>query len=626
MTASSNLNRVRTFSDTVGNGSPVHFTTAVSILYVTEAEAGAVDGKTYTYLIEEGNDWEIQSGVYTASTRMVTRQATARLSKIAGSVGTAKMSLGGNQTIRILHSAEDTTLYDAALSLSATQKAQVQANIAQATLSKSADYTAVAIDRGALFLLSGSHTLAFTAVATLGDGWWCVVKNTSTGTWVLDPNSSETIDDSTTISLLPGEGGIVWCDGSALHVVKPYGLVPFSRAAVLSDVQANQARANTIAASVDAGQDLGLCVNPFREISQENGTTLMSAIGANRIYAADGAFAIEGSAGALVLSAQQILTPFSGTADLKRLRASTKVIATTLQSSYSAGDIASPHSAKLEGCDTGPLGWGTGDARSIVIIGIVQVSVTGDYPLSVVNGASNRSYVRKVSLVANTPTVIFEVIPGDTSGTWASDNTVGMVVALGVIAGSTYQVTSLNTWSAGEFYTHSSMTNWGGTTNAFVQVAYFNVFPVGVLPWTASSQITGEALHRLLGTRRPYPQEFMLCQRYFQKSYEYADAPGTNYGTSDTAKLVNQMWGGSNSGGVAGIVHRLMPRMRVAPTLTYYDVAGTSNKVSTMNFGAGLTNNVTPNGVFVAEDKILIRMYQEGIYGVSYGYKADARP
>ena len=92
--------------------------------------------------------------------------------------------------------------------------------------------------------------------------------------------------------------------------------------------------------------------------------------------------------------------------------------------------------------------------------------------------------------------------------------------------------------------------------------------------------------------RRPYGTELALCQRYYQKSYDIGTAPATatsiglyNFGTAIS---------GSSSGG--GGIRFVLP-MRSSPTVTIYDGAGTSGKMSTMaNNGTTFTNNRSPMG------------------------------
>lgn len=66
---------------------------------------------------------------------------------------------------------------------------------------------------------SGTFTLGFSGVATLGSGWFCYVKNSGTGTVTLDPNASETIDGLTSFVMYPDEVRLVQCDGTALRSI-----------------------------------------------------------------------------------------------------------------------------------------------------------------------------------------------------------------------------------------------------------------------------------------------------------------------------------------------------------------------------------------------------------------------
>lgn len=79
-------------------------------------------------------------------------------------------------------------------------------------------------DKGGVLYCSTTATLAFTAVATLGEGFWCVVVNDS-GIRTLDPNGSEQIDGRSRIKLAPGDAVMVAVVDGALKVVasKGYG-------------------------------------------------------------------------------------------------------------------------------------------------------------------------------------------------------------------------------------------------------------------------------------------------------------------------------------------------------------------------------------------------------------------
>ncbi len=102
-------------------------------------------------------------------------------------------------------------------------------------LSKSSAYTAVATDKGALFLCTSTFTLSLTTAATLGSGWFCEVRNDGSGIITIDPNSTETIDGALTITVYPGEAFKVVCDGSNFKTVgRPKGWIPLASATASS--------------------------------------------------------------------------------------------------------------------------------------------------------------------------------------------------------------------------------------------------------------------------------------------------------------------------------------------------------------------------------------------------------
>lgn len=62
--------------------------------FLTFGEAGLANGDTCTYLIREGNDFEMGVGTYTASGTVLSRDTVVK-SKISGVLGTSKMVLAG---------------------------------------------------------------------------------------------------------------------------------------------------------------------------------------------------------------------------------------------------------------------------------------------------------------------------------------------------------------------------------------------------------------------------------------------------------------------------------------------------------------------------------------------------
>ncbi|MDB5534328.1 MAG: tail collar protein [Hyphomicrobiales bacterium] len=152
---------------------------------------------------------------------VLTYSATNQVTVSAAFDSKGTFSSGGTKEVFMGLPAHSALTVDGPQSLSSTQQGQVRASIGvdKPTLPKSANYTAVLADYGALINLSGSATLALTAAATLGDGWKCDIRNTSTGMWVIDPNGSETINGQATFNVYPGENLRMVCDGAGFHTV-----------------------------------------------------------------------------------------------------------------------------------------------------------------------------------------------------------------------------------------------------------------------------------------------------------------------------------------------------------------------------------------------------------------------
>ena len=97
---------------------------------------------------------------------------------------------------------------------------------------------------------------------------------------------------------------------------------------------------------------------------------------------------------------------------------------------------------KIEGTNISDLGWGAVGAKPLVLSFQVYASVAGIYSGAVFNSGSpsytSFGFTFNVP-VANAWTQISNiVIPGPTSGTWNSDNTVGLCVSFDCGSGSTY--------------------------------------------------------------------------------------------------------------------------------------------------------------------------------------------
>lgn len=76
-----------------------------------------------------------------------------------------------------------------------------------------------AADNGKMFVATSTFTQTVDAAATLTAGWYVYYRNDGTGIITFDFNGSETGDGGTTITLMPGEGFTLVCDGTNFKTV-----------------------------------------------------------------------------------------------------------------------------------------------------------------------------------------------------------------------------------------------------------------------------------------------------------------------------------------------------------------------------------------------------------------------
>jgi len=156
----------------------------------------------------------------------------------------------------------------------------------------------------------------------------------------------------------------------------------------------------------------------------------------------------------------------------------------------------------IEGLNVLDLGWGTSNASTVTLSFWVRSSVTGTFPIVITNGNLDRTYGATYTInSANTFQYITITIPGDTTGTWAKNNTAGINIQFGLGGGSSRTVS----------------TGWQANAGAITQT---NVTGCTQLIATngATFYITGVQFE--VGTQatsfdyRPYGTELALCQRY----------------------------------------------------------------------------------------------------------------
>ena len=230
----------------------------------------------------------------------------------------------------------------------------------------------------------------------------------------------------------------------------------------------------------------------------------------------------------------------------------------TSLSAYTIG--ASEHFATIqfiEGFNVADLNWGTADAQAITFSFKVRSSLTGTFGGFLTNSAGDRVYVFSYTINAadtfETKTITVE---GDTTGTWLKDNGAGLAVSFSVAAGSS-TTGAAGSWGSTLYRSVTGQTSLVGTSGATFYIT-------GVQLEAGDTATPFE--HRSFG------QELALCQRYFTSSFPDGttvangvtgpalEGPATAFATNDV---------------YCQEISYSVP-MRASPTITFYNMAGTS--------------------------------------------------
>jgi hypothetical protein len=273
-------------------------------------------------------------------------------------------------------------------------------------------------------------------------------------------------------------------------------VVRYDTAQSLTTPQQQQARQNIYAAPFDAMAYSGLQINGAMEVSQENGTNVVGVINASK-YVVDGWQLA--SAGVQTVNALQNTNAPTGFFN------SLGCAVAGANASPGAGDY-SILAQSIEGYRVRRLAFGTANAQPVTISFWVNAVRPGNYSGTLVNGATNRSYAFVFTINAtNTWEYKTITIPGDTTGTWAKDNTAGLRIYIGLLVGSTFQ-TAANAWTAGNYFGATGTVNGAAATTDAFYITGLTVLPGNEAPSAARSPFV----------MRPYDQELVTCQRYYE--------------------------------------------------------------------------------------------------------------
>ena len=218
----------------------------------------------------------------------------------------------------------------------------------------------------------------------------------------------------------------------------------------------------------------------------------------------------------------------------------------------------------IEGLNHSDLNWGSADAKTITISFWVRSSLTGTFGCSLYNYAGDRSYPFTYAISsANTWEKKTVTIAGDTSGTWPTTSTAGIVLFFSLGSGSSVSGTA-GAWSGSFLASATGATSVVATSGA-------------TLDFTGVQLEVGESATEF--EHRPYTTELQLCQRYYQTLID-----GFGSGTTFTGR------GDGGSGTGAFFTVPLSVGMRASPTVTtttifYFDYDSHTTSTSATTVG-----------------------------------------
>ncbi len=196
---------------------------------------------------------------------------------------------------------------------------------------------------------------------------------------------------------------------------------------------------------------------------------------------------------------------------------SMKIDVTTADTSIAAGDRTSMM-YRVEGNDIAFAGFGLAGTRYMTLSFWHKHTKTGTHSVSFTNSDRNRGYPMEYT---QTTTDTWEkaelTFPVDTTGSWFTDNRIGMNIYFSIAMGANYSGTA-NTWAGATIYgTTTTVNNLDSTSN--------NMLFAGVKLEAGSEATDFQHVS--------YAEELAKCQRYYQVHNMPQD-----YSTSDNNNAI----------------------------------------------------------------------------------------
>jgi|GEM_PF-3378641 len=242
---------------------------------------------------------------------------------------------------------------------------------------------------------------------------------------------------------------------------------------------------------------------------------------------------------------------------------------------------------RVEGYDILPL-----VTSEWTLIFWARSSVAGTYSVAVKNGATTHSYVRQYTIsTINTWELKCIKFPALSTcpGALLRTNGIGLEIKWSIVTGTTFQTGSLNQWAAGNFEAGAGqVSSWLTSGNEFLMT--------GIMALPGDWEALTSAGYQFVRCGRNFQEELAKAQRYYEKSYDQAQVPGTGAGN------FNGSWCGSTPSVTGGgdrltgphfaVLKRATPSVVIynpntAGTSAVYEVNTGANKATTGFVGTG---------------------------------------
>jgi hypothetical protein len=248
-------------------------------------------------------------------------------------------------------------------------------------------------------------------------------------------------------------------------------------------------------------------------------------------------------------------------------RKSLKMLCTTADASPGSGDFLA-FQQQLEGFDLQRIAKGTSSAQQLTMSFWVKSNVTGTYIAELADADNSRKLGQSYTLSA--------------SGTWEKKELVFLADTTGAFDNDNAASLTVNWWlGAGSGFTSGTLgTTWASTLSANRAVGQTNLAAATSNYW----QITGVQLETgPIATPfefLPFGDELRRCQRYYEKSYNYATVPGTSTFTGAVAFTTSGAFTTHANGPIIFAVTK-----RDDPVMSFWSNDGTANNLNIVGVG-----------------------------------------